>query len=66
MAAEVQEEIVMTLRGWFKAATVLIAIVTGVSVYFAWRGAQREQAQLKAELQAAQQAMALARSHSGC
>ncbi len=66
MAAEVQEEIVMTLRGWFKAATVLIAIVTGVSVYFAWRGAQREHVQLKAELQAAQQAIALARSHSGC
>lgn len=48
----------MTLRGWFKVAAALIALVAGVSVYFAWRGAQREQAQLKAELQATQKALA--------
>jgi len=48
----------MTLRSWIKVAAVLVALVAGVSVYFAWRGAQREQAQLKAELQATQKALA--------
>jgi hypothetical protein len=48
----------MILRSWIKVAAVLIALVAGVSVYFAWRGAQREQAQLKAELQATQKALA--------
>jgi hypothetical protein len=47
----------MTLRSWLKAAAMLIAMVAGVSVYFAWRGSQREQAQLKAELQATQKAL---------
>jgi len=47
----------MTLRSWLKAAAMLIAMVSGVSVYFAWRGSQREQAQLKAELQATQKAL---------
>jgi hypothetical protein len=48
----------MTLRCWIKVAAALIALVAGVSVYFAWRGAQREQAQLKVELQATQKALA--------
>jgi hypothetical protein len=52
------EEIVMTLRSWLKGAALVIAVVVGVSVYFAWRGAQREQAQLKAELQVTQKALA--------
>jgi hypothetical protein len=47
----------MTLRGWMKVAALLIAMVAGVSVYVAWRGSQREQAQLKAELQATQKAL---------
>jgi len=36
----------------------MIALVAATSVYFAWRGNQREQAQLKAELQATQKALA--------
>jgi hypothetical protein len=48
----------MTVRSWIKVAAMLVALVAGVSVYFAWRGAQREQAQLKAELQATQKALA--------
>jgi hypothetical protein len=48
----------MTLWNWLKVAAMLIAVVAGVSVYFAWRGAQRTQAQLKAELQATQKALA--------
>jgi type II secretory pathway pseudopilin PulG len=51
------EEIVMTSGSWLKIAAVLIAAVVGVSVYFAWRGTQQEQAQLKAALQAAQKAL---------
>jgi hypothetical protein len=51
------EEIVMTLGNWFKGAAVVIALVAAASVYFAWRGNQREQAQLKAELQATQKAL---------
>jgi len=47
----------MTLRSWLTVAAMLIALVAGVSVYFAWRGSQREQAQLKAELQATQKAL---------
>jgi hypothetical protein len=47
----------MTLRTWLKLAAALIALVAGVSVYFAWRASQREQAQLKAELQATQKAL---------
>lgn len=47
----------MTMRSWIKVAAVLIALVAGVSVYFAWRGARREQAQLKAELEATQKAL---------
>ena len=35
----------------------MIALVAATSVYFAWRGNQREQAQLKAELQATQKAL---------
>ena len=48
----------MTLGSWLRIAAVVIAVVLGTSVYFAWRGAQREQAQLKAELQATQKALA--------
>jgi hypothetical protein len=47
----------MTLRSWLKVAAMLIALVAGVSVYFAWRASQRGQAQLKAELQATQKAL---------
>ncbi len=47
----------MTLGSWLKIAAVLIALVAAVSVYFAWRGNQRAQAQLKAELQATQKAL---------
>jgi len=47
----------MTMRSWIKVAAVMIALVAGVSVHFAWRGARREQAQLKAELQATQKAL---------
>ena len=47
----------MKLGSWLKIVAVLIAAVTGASVYFAWRGAQREQAQLKSQLQAAQKAL---------
>ncbi|HKI11240.1 MAG TPA: hypothetical protein VKA02_03935 [Candidatus Acidoferrum sp.] len=48
----------MTLRSWLKGAALVIALVVGVSVYFAWRGAQHEQAQLKEAVQAAQKALA--------
>jgi hypothetical protein len=37
---------------------VLVGVVLGVSVYLAWRGAQHDQAQLRAELQATQKALA--------
>jgi len=47
----------MTLRIWLKLAAAAIALVLGICVYYAWRGAQREQAQLKAALQAAQKAL---------
>ncbi len=47
----------MTLRIWLKLAAVAIALVLGICVYYAWRETQREQAQLKAALQAAQQAL---------
>jgi len=47
----------MTLGNWLKGAAVMIALVAATSVYFAWRGNQREQAQLKAELQATQKAL---------
>jgi len=49
---------IMTLRSWLKGAAVVIAVVLGLSVYFAWRGAQQEQAQLKEAMQAAQKALA--------
>ncbi len=48
----------MTLRIWLKLAAAAIALVLGICVYYAWRGAQHEQAQLKAELQATQKAVA--------
>jgi hypothetical protein len=48
----------MTAGTWLKIAAVLIAVVLGVSVYFAWRGSQHDQAQLKVELQATQKALA--------
>jgi hypothetical protein len=48
----------MTLGSWLKIAAVLIALATAVSVYYASRGTQHEQAQLKAELQATQKALA--------
>jgi hypothetical protein len=47
----------MKLGFWLKIAAVLIALATAVSVYYAWRGTQHEQAQLKAELQATQKAL---------
>ncbi len=47
----------MTIRSWLKVAAMLIALVAGVCVYFAWRGSRQEQAQLKAELQATQKAL---------
>jgi hypothetical protein len=49
---------VMTLGSWLRIAAVVIAVVVGVSVYFAWRGAQHDQAQLKAAVQATQKALA--------
>ncbi len=48
----------MSVGIWLKIAAVLIAGVAGVSVYFAWRSTQHEQAQLKAALQATQKALA--------
>jgi hypothetical protein len=48
---------VMTSGIWLKIAAVLIALAAAVSVYYAWRGTQQEQAQLKAELQATQKAL---------
>ena len=42
---------------WLKIAAVLIALAAAVSVYYAWRETRREQAQLKAALQAAQKAL---------
>lgn len=48
----------MTLGSWLKGAALVIAVMVGVSVYFAWSGAQHEQARLKAELQATQKALA--------
>ena len=48
----------MTLGSWLKGAAVVIALVAAASVYFAWRGTQQEQAQLKTELQATQKALA--------
>jgi len=48
----------MTLRIWLKLAAVAIALVAVVCIYFAWQGAQRDQAQLKAELQATRKAVA--------
>jgi len=47
----------MTLGNWLKGAAVMIALVAAASVYFAWRGTQQQQAQLKAELQATQKAL---------
>ena len=47
----------MKLGFWLKIAAVLIALATAVSVYYASRGTQHEQAQLKAELQATQKAL---------
>jgi len=47
----------MTSGSWLKIAGSADAAVVGVSVYFAWRGTQQEQAQLKAALQAAQKAL---------
>jgi hypothetical protein len=51
-------ETVMTLQSWLKGAATVIVIVAVVSVYFAWRGPQLEQAQLRAALQAMQKALA--------
>jgi len=48
----------MSIRIWLKGAAVVIALVASVSVYLAWRGAQHEQALLKAELQTTQKALA--------
>src|SRR5208283_75852 len=48
----------MSIRIWLKLAAVAIAAVACASVYFAWRGSQHAQAQLKAELQATQKAVA--------
>jgi len=48
----------MSIRIWLKLAAVAIALVAAASVYLAWRGAQHELAQLRAELQAAQKALA--------
>jgi len=47
----------MKLVTWLKIAAAVIALVAAVSVYYAWRATQREQAQLKAALQAAQHAL---------
>jgi hypothetical protein len=48
----------MTLRSWLKGAALVIAVVLVASMYFAWHGAQHEQAQLKEAMQAAQKALA--------
>ncbi|HXR34258.1 MAG TPA: hypothetical protein VN830_11155 [Verrucomicrobiae bacterium] len=48
----------MSIRIWLKLAAVAIAAVACGCVYFAWRRAQRDQAQLRAELQATQKALA--------
>ncbi len=48
----------MTLRIWLKLAAAAMALVLGICMDYAWRGAQHEQALLKAELQATQKALA--------
>ncbi|HKM81552.1 MAG TPA: hypothetical protein VJY15_11390 [Candidatus Acidoferrum sp.] len=47
----------MTSGNWLKGAAIVIALVAAASVYFVWRGNQRAQAQLKAELLATQKAL---------
>ena len=52
----------MTLRSWVQfAPAAALAIVAGC-LFFAWRGAQRDQAKLQTELGNAQQAIAAANS----
>lgn len=43
---------------WIKVAAAVVAVVLVVSVFFAWRGEQKQQLALQAELQTAQQALA--------
>lgn len=45
----------MTVRAWLKLAGVGIAVALAMSVYFAWRGERREQAELQEKLKSAQQ-----------
>lgn len=47
----------MTLANWLKGVAAVTALVAAASVYFVWRGNQRERAQLKAELLATQKAL---------
>jgi hypothetical protein len=48
----------MTLGTWLRIAAAVLAVALGASLYLTWRGAQHDQAQLKAELQATQKALA--------
>ena len=49
---------IMKIATWIKIGTVAVTVVLAASVYFAWRGEQREHAQLQAELKTAQAALA--------
>src|SRR5271166_82012 len=43
---------------WIKVGAVLVVVVLAVSAFFAWRGAQKQQLALQAELKTTQQALA--------
>lgn len=45
----------MTVRAWLKLAAAAIAVALAMSIYFAWRGQRREQAELQEKLKSAQQ-----------
>ena len=47
----------MSARTWLRIAALAIVVALGVSIYQAWRGAQREQAQLQEKVKSAQQVL---------
>jgi hypothetical protein len=47
----------MSEKGWLRLAGATILMLLGLSVYLAWRGTQREQAQLQEKLNSAEQAV---------
>jgi hypothetical protein len=47
----------MSEKAWLRLAGAAILILLGLSVYVAWRGTQREQAQLQEKLNSAEQAV---------